>query len=165
MDLGCDNWAVVVKSLTEFERTLLKSTCLYFNALHLPDPSECVDPERMLLRKAAYHVLDPSQQVDDLFLDTSATADKFCLGGTPAVCISALHLAARIGDLAMCHVLLKRGADVNVNVRLLPVPDVQQWENYEGKKYDLEDCLPAAHALEMNTIRMAEQDHEASIST
>lgn len=156
MDPYCHNWADIAKCLTEFDRILLKSTCLYFNALQCADADECADPERILLRKAAYHVLDASQNVDDLFVDTHANADAFRLGGTPAVCISALHLAARLGDSAMCDMLLKQCADVNVNVRLLPVPRIEEWEHYHGLKYDLEEGLPAAHTLEMNTIRTDE---------
>jgi len=155
MDLCCQNWVGVFQSLTEFDQILLKTTCLYFNALECPATDGRANPECRLLRKAAYHVLDPAQNVDDLFEDVNADVDEFRLvNGTPAVCISALHLAAITGDSAMCEVLLKRQADVNVNVLLLPVPDV------DGSLYEL--CSPdveglrEAHSLEMNTIPISD---------
>lgn len=151
IDLCCQNWVCVFQSLTEFDQILLKATCLYFNALEYPASDGRANPERKLFRKAAYHVLDPGQNVDDLFWDTNADVDEFRLmEGTPAVCISALHLAARTGDSSMCEVLLKRQADVNVNVLLLPVPDVDGSE-YELCSPDVEG-LPEALSLEMNTI-------------
>lgn len=75
---------------------------MYFNAFEVHGTSVASDPDRLLFRKAAALVLDPSQNVNDPFCDATANVDKFELGGTPVLFITALHLAARLGDSSMC---------------------------------------------------------------
>lgn len=139
-------WARVAAWLTEFERMLLQAACLYFNALSHKSDHGTANPGRALFRKAASLVLDPNQDVNDLFCDIHADVDKFWLGGTPILFISPLHLAARTGDLAMCQVLLKEGADVNINVRLLP------------GEHKVQEGLSGAVRLDMDAVDVVECD-------